>query len=313
MERIARELLRALRGQRSQVAFARRLGYKGNPVADWEAGRRFPTALEMLRAYEKVTGDVVAAFARFHPSIPARLADGTLDVAAWLSALRGSASAQDIAARAKLSRHQVSRWLRGQTQPRLPDFLRVLDAITGRATDLVAELVPIEGVPSAHRDWERRQAARSVAHEEPWTEAILRVIESRGYRELPAHSSEFVADALELSLEVVQRCLGKLDAAGIIARRGARYQPAQALTVDTRAIGKLREHWAGVAAERVRVPRPDDVFSYNVLSASSADMERIDALLRATFREIRMIVANTSEDEVAALVNLQLVRWGPRE
>lgn len=310
---MARELLRAMRGQRSQVAFARRLGYKANPVADWEAGRRFPTALEMFRAYEKVTGDVAAAFARFHPSIPARLTDGTLDIASWLSALRGSASAQDIAARAKLSRHQVSRWLRGQTQPRLPDFLRVLDAITGRATDLVAELVPIDRVPSAHRDWERRQAARSVAHEEPWTEAILRVIESRPYRRLPAHSSQLVADALDLSLQVVRRCLDKLDAAGIIAQRGGRYEPMQALTVDTRAIGKLREHWAGVAAERVRAPRPDDIFSYNVLSASRADMERIDALLRATFREIRSIVAGTREDEVAALVNLQLVRWGPRD
>lgn len=313
MERMARELLRALRGRRSQVAFARRLGYKANPVADWEAGRRFPTALEMLRAYEKVTGDAAEAFARFHPSIPARLPDGTWDLGSWLSALRGSASAQDIAARAKLSRHQISRWLRGQTQPRLPDFLRVLDAITGRATDLVAEIVPIEHVPSAHRDWQRRQAARNLAHEEPWTEAILRVLESRQYRSLPAHSSEVVADALELSLDVVQRCIDKLDAAGIIAERGRRYEPAQALTVDTRAIGKLREHWAAVAAERVRAPRPDDIFSYNVLSASRADMERIDALLRATFREIRMIVANTSEDEVAALVNLQLVRWGQRE
>jgi transcriptional regulator with XRE-family HTH domain len=312
MERMARELLRALRGQRSQVAFARRLGYKANPVADWEAGRRFPTALEMLRAYEKVTGDVVDALARFHPSTPSRLTDGTLDVASWLSALRGSASAQDIAARAKLSRHQVSRWLRGQTQPRLPDFLRVLDAITGRATDLVAELVPIDRVPSAVRDWQRRQAARSLAHEEPWTEAILRVIESRPYRGLSAHSTEFVADALDLSLDTVQRCVDKLDAAGIIAQRGGRYEPVQALTVDTRAIGKLREHWAGVAAERVRAPRSDDIFSYNVLSASRADIDRIDALLRATFREIRMIVANTSEDEVAALVNLQLVRWGPR-
>src|SRR5688572_2944177 len=232
MERMARELLRALRGQRSQVAFARRLGYRANPVADWEAGRRFPTALEMLRAYEKVTGDVAEAFARFHPSVPARLTDGTLDIAAWLSALRGSASAQDIAARAKLSRHQVSRWLRGQTQPRLPDFLRVLEAITGRATDLVAELVLIDRVPSALRDWERRQAARSLAHEEPWTEAILRVIEGRPYRDLPAHSSQFVADALDLSLETVQRCLDKLDAAGILARRGGRYEPVQALTVD---------------------------------------------------------------------------------
>lgn len=213
--------------------------------------------------------------------------------------------------RAKLSRHQVSRWLRGQTQPRLPDFLRVVDAITGRATDLVAELVPIDLVPSARLDWERRQAARNLAHEEPWTEAILRVIESRSYRDLRAHSTQVVAEALELPLEVVQRCLDKLAAAGVIASRGERYEPARALTVDTRAIGRLREHWAGVAATRSRAPRPDDIFSYNVLSASRADMARIDALLRATFREIRMIVANTSEDEVAALVNLQLVRWGP--
>src|SRR4051794_28830135 len=116
MEQTARELLRALRGPRSQVAFARRLGYKANPIADWEAGRRFPTALETFRAYEKVTGDIEAAFSRFHPSTLARQSDGMLDIAAWLSGLRGSASAQDIAARAKLSRHQVSRWLRGQTQ-----------------------------------------------------------------------------------------------------------------------------------------------------------------------------------------------------
>lgn len=313
MERIARELLKALRGPRSQVAFARRLGYKGNPVADWEAGRRFPTALEALRAYEKLAGNAEEPFGRFHPSIPARRSDGTLDLASWLSALRGSASARDIAARAKLSRHQVSRWLRGQTQPRLPDFLRLLEAITGRASDLVAELVPIESVPSAHRDWARRNAARNLAHEEPWTEAILRIIESKGYRELPEHSAPFICGALDLPLEVVQRCVDKLEAAGIVARRGEHYQAVQALTVDTRSIGKLREHWAAVAAERARAPAARDIFSYNVLSASRADVERIDALLRAAFREIRMIVAHTGDDEVAALVNLQLVYWGPGE
>jgi transcriptional regulator with XRE-family HTH domain len=313
MERIARELLKALRGPRSQVAFARRLGYIGNPVADWEAGRRFPTALEALRAYEKVTGNAEEPFGRFHSSIPARRSDGTLDLASWLSALRGSASARDIAGRAKLSRHQVSRWLRAQTQPRLPDFLRLLDAITGRASDLVAELVPIESVPSAYRDWMRRNAARNLAHEEPWTEAVLRIIESRRYRELPEHSSPFISGALDLPLDVVQRCVDKLEAAGIVARRGAHYQPARALAVDTGSIGKLREHWALVAAARARAPGARDIFSYEVLSASRSDVERIDALLRATFREIRMIVAHKSGDEVAALVNLQLVHWGPAE
>jgi transcriptional regulator with XRE-family HTH domain len=313
MERIARELLKALRGPRSQVAFARRLGYIGNPVADWEAGRRFPTALELLRAYEKVMGNAEEPLGRFHPSIPARRSDGTLDLAPWLSALRGSASAQDIAARAKLSRHQVSRWLRGQTQPRLPDFLRLLEAITGRASDLVAELVPIESVPSALRDWARRNAARNLAREEPWTEAVLRIIESKRYGELPEHSSPFISGALDLPLEIVQRCVDKLEAAGVIVRGGERYQLVRALVVDTRSIGKLRQHWAAVAADRARTPGPRDIFSYDVVSASRADVERIDALLRAAFREIRTIVADTSEGEVAALVNLQLVCWGPAE
>lgn len=67
MEIVARQFLRAVRGARSQAAFSRKLGYRGNPVADWEAGRRFPTAEEALRACERVGIDVHAAFHRFHP------------------------------------------------------------------------------------------------------------------------------------------------------------------------------------------------------------------------------------------------------
>ena len=66
MDLVAQQLLRAVRGKRSQVAFARRLGYRGNPIADWEASRRAPTAAEALRACELSGIDVAAAFARFH-------------------------------------------------------------------------------------------------------------------------------------------------------------------------------------------------------------------------------------------------------
>lgn len=66
LEVVARQLLRAVGGKRSRVAFARKLGYRGNPVADWEASRGSPTAAEALRACEAAGIDVVAAFARFH-------------------------------------------------------------------------------------------------------------------------------------------------------------------------------------------------------------------------------------------------------
>ena len=73
VERVASEFLRALRGKRSQLAFARRLGYRGNPITDWERGARFPTAVEALRAAARANIDVAAAFRRFAPDVPALL------------------------------------------------------------------------------------------------------------------------------------------------------------------------------------------------------------------------------------------------
>src|SRR5688572_28684620 len=103
MELVARELLRAVRGKRSQDAFARRLGYRGNPIADWEASRRAPTAAEALRACELSGIDVVAAFARFH-RVPLVVNEGVYQVGPWLSELRGSLATTELAARANCSR-----------------------------------------------------------------------------------------------------------------------------------------------------------------------------------------------------------------
>jgi len=310
MEVVARQLLRAVRGKRSQVAFARKLGYRGNPVADWEASRRSPTAAEALRACEAAGIDVVAAFARFHRVALARQ-KGEFEVGLWLSELRGSLGTTELAQRAGRSRQQVARWLSATTEPRLPDFLVLVDNITGRLCDLVAELVPIEQVPSLKADYEQRLVARRLAHEEPWTEAILRVMETQAYRTHEAHPDGFIARELGIEHDTEVRCLEKLKAAGVLVKRDTRYEPLRSLTVDTRAIPQLKAHWCRVAEQRLPAPRADDVFCYNVLSASKADMERIRQLMLATFREIRSIVEHTPKDEAVALVNLQMVQWPP--
>ena len=73
MERAAQEILRAIRGSVSQVAFSRMLGYRSNPVSDWEGGRRFPTAEETVRAAARRHIDVRGAFERFHPPVAGRV------------------------------------------------------------------------------------------------------------------------------------------------------------------------------------------------------------------------------------------------
>jgi transcriptional regulator with XRE-family HTH domain len=111
-EQIAAELLRALRGKRSQRAFARRLGYRGNPITDWENGRRFPDAVEALRAAQIVRVDVRRAFAQFQAVPPPIDAKGDVVLGSWLSELRGTTSAILVSANVRISRHSPVRRMR---------------------------------------------------------------------------------------------------------------------------------------------------------------------------------------------------------
>jgi transcriptional regulator with XRE-family HTH domain len=307
-ELAACELLRAVRGRRSQLAFARKLGFRGNPIPDWESGRRAPTAERALEACHSVGIDVVAAFGRFHVAPAGNLLQRG-GLARWLEQVRGATSVSDLAKRSGYSRHQVARWLGNQARPRLPEFLQLVDAITGRISDLIAELVPIEQVPCLLELHTRRDAARRLAYEEPWTEAILRVLEIGEYRALPEHTPGFISAYLGVDPEIETRCLDKLLDAGVIRRDGARYRTVGSLTVDTRSVSVLKAHWTQCALERVERPERDDLFSYNVFSASEADLLRIRELLRATYREIRALVAVTPADERVALINIQFVQW----
>jgi hypothetical protein len=57
-EALARQFLRALRGNRSQVAFSRRLRYRSNIAYLWESGRNMPTAAVALAAAARTGIDV---------------------------------------------------------------------------------------------------------------------------------------------------------------------------------------------------------------------------------------------------------------
>lgn len=314
MNNAASQLLRALRGRRSQVQLARRLGYKGNPITDWETGRRYPSAAQMLHVCRRVGVDVDGAFNSFHASSADSLGAGDdAGVAAWLDTLRGSTSLVELSRRTGASRYAVGRWIHGDARPRLPDFLSLVDAITGRVPDLVAALVPIEAVPALAERYHAFEAARRLAFEEPWTALILRVLETEAYQALPVHEPGWIARRLQLDPTVEARCLDRLVAVGVLSLSRGRYQSASPLSVDTRsnraALNALKSHWLTVADTRLQDPGDGDLFFYNLISLSHADCDRIRDLQRAYFRELRAIVAASEPCETVALINLQLIEW----
>ena len=318
----AAELMRAIRGGRSQRAFAKRLGYKGNPATDWEHGRHFPTAAEALRAATCCKLDVNAAFRTFSTEALPEVQNGHWVLYPWLAALKGSMTQTELAERCGCSRFSIRRWLTGQGEPKLPEFLRLLDAMSGRAFDWVAALVPIDQLPSLTARHAQAQAAKTLAVEHPWTEALLRLLETQEYQASP-HSDEQLANALGLPKGAIPATLALLADAGVVDTSAGRYRVVGNLAVDTRGvpggIWALQAHWAEVAAARARYNRnanqadpfhtSADWYAYNVISVSVTDLALVQDRMKQAYADIRSIVAASEPAERAALVNLQLIKW----
>ena len=312
LQSVAQELILALRGRRSQTAFSRRLGYKSNVAYAWESGRRAPTAAEALRAASRVGVDVRAAVRRFYQADPPWLAEQDpatpAGVAAWLRDLRGDIPRVRVAQASGLSRYAVARALSGEAEPRLADFLRLVEAMSARALDLVATLVDPSQLPSARARWRHLQAQRRLAVEQPYTQAVLRAVELVDYQALPRHLDGWIAARLGLSPEIEAACLDLLAHAGELRWDGQRWRPAGAQAVDTRSdpahSRQLKAWWAKVGLDRLGQD-PDGLWSYNVISVSEADLHHIRELHLAYVRAVRAIVAESAPAERVAVLNVQ--------
>jgi transcriptional regulator with XRE-family HTH domain len=315
---LARELLRELRGKRSQTAFSRHLGYKSNVLYTWESGRRSPTAETFFRVATKSRVDWPTQLRLFLGSAPQWLPKKPVAQGTWLvpflEELRGSVPLMEVARRMNIHRATVSRWLNGKAEPKLPEFLHLVDVMSERLVDFVALFVEPSRLPACTEAWSELLAQREVAYHLPWSHAVMRVLELSEYRGLPVHEVGYVSRKLSIPLGVETLCLERLAAAGLIVKRQRRWEVVRVLTVDTRAqpeAGRaLKSHWAHVGLERLMALEPNkvDLFSYNLFAVSESDWLRIRERHIAYFQELRAIVAQSSPAERVVLVNLQLLR-----
>jgi transcriptional regulator with XRE-family HTH domain len=314
---LGRQFVRAARGRRSQTALSRRLGFRSNVLYAWESGRREPTAATVLHMLEVLRVDVRARIGGFFAQAPAWL-EG-LDpatpagVAALLRELRGSIPVVELARRTTFSRYAIARWLDARAEPHFADFLRLLDAASLRVLDFVALFQNPASLPAAAPAWRLLEAHRRAAYEEPWTVAVLRTLELAPYQRLTAHEPGWIARRLGISLEEEHRCLRTLEETAQIRRRGARYEPVQGITVDTRhdalAERRLKQSWAEIGVQRLARGAPG-LFSFNVFAVSERDLAKLEGLHRSYFRHLRAIVAASTPSERVVVANVQLFSLG---
>jgi transcriptional regulator with XRE-family HTH domain len=309
------ELLRALRGKRSQAGFGRRLGYQANVAYTWESGRRFPPAQVLFRAaaLNRVPFQPIARFMQV-PELTAKRAWAASDTAALLRGLAGAALLAVSAKAARADRTTVARWLRGDTEPRLPQLLAFVDGLTHRLVEFVSLFVVPESVPCLRQLSRELDAQRRIAYELPWSHAVLRALELDAYRAQPVHVPGFIAGRLGIDVDQEDSLLDALRAAGLIRRRKGKWAPARVLTVDTRADPQrdrqLKAHWAEVGLARLgrrRSANAEALHSYNLFAVSDAHFVRLRELHLEYYERVRRLIADSSTADRVVLLNQQLI------
>ncbi len=311
---LSSEFIRQLRGRRTQAAFSKRLGARTNVVHTWEAGRRWPTATLSLKAAATAGIDVRAALTRFYRTSPGWLSRSEPTqpafIADLLEDLRGNTKLADVAARTGRSRFAVARWLKGEAEPRLPDFFRMIEGTSLRLLDFVAAFVDPNRLPSIADSWQELEAGRRAAYELPWSHAVLRVLELARYQSLEKHEPGFIAKQLGITTNEEQACLEALIQAGQLVWDGRRYHVLHARLTDTRqnpeADKRLKLWWYSQALEHLEQDK-EGLFSYNLFTVSERDYQRLKELHLAYFRELRSIVAASELAERVVLANVQLL------
>jgi transcriptional regulator with XRE-family HTH domain len=314
--RLASELLRALRGKRSQPAFSRQLRYKSNVAYLWEAGRAYPSFEKTLAIARAARVEPAAALRRFYGEerLPDWLRVPRIELPllalSFLEELRGGTSVAELARRTGFNRFAIARWLDGRAAPRLPQALALIEASSLRVLDFVASLVDPKRLPSfaaAHADL---VAARRAAYELPFSLVVLHALELEDYRRLQRHEPGFLARRLGLSEAEEQSYLSALLAAGQIRDNGARYEPTRIQVVDTRGderrAAQLRRYFFQLALDRVIQGTPS-ASGYNVFAVSRADYARIIELQRGYYAQLRAIVAASEPVQVIALASTHVL------
>jgi hypothetical protein len=226
-----------------------------------------------------------------------------------------------------LSRYQVSRCLAGITKPSLPVFFALVDALSGRLPELVAHWVDIERIPALVARHRATEAARQCAYTQPWSSAVLALIDAgKNSVERRTPSGKALArfepadtlcrelgSLLDISPETAANALVALAAAGIIrSRRGQLHIEAPLLT-DTRqdpeAARRLRRHWASVSANRLAAPQPNDLFAHNVFAVSRQGYDTLRDMQTRFYQSARAVIKESEPSEVAALMVLHLMAW----
>lgn len=312
--RVKHELLRALRGDRTQLELSRRLGYSFNQVGKWESDAKRLKWPDFYDLCEVVGAPIDRALREVFLVIQEDPRE-PLSVIQALRCFHGSMPLPTISKKLHCHISVLRRWIAGTVVPDVEAIFGLMDLRKGFFPLFLSKLAPVDSLPSVQDRILADELTRSRIKTDPELVSVELALRLEAYKALPTHSDSFIAQATSLRIADVQERLRWLESSGRIRLTNGKYATVRNLdnlTGDPVAVARLRRHWAQRTLDRFDTPngvptnsklRPN-FQSCLVCTVSKQEMSRIFDILNRCFEEIRQLESPTpqAEDEIRVLM-----------
>jgi len=306
LETVVRELLRSLRGKRSQLALSRRLGYSFNQVGKWESGHTKIRWDEFVRLSGLCKSPLDQALTNHY-----KYKGTAANCDAIIKNLIGSERVSTIAKKTGFSRHSLAKWLKKSAFPTVPEMFRLLLLYRGGDDHLVSfigSLVSsIDELPSIAPEYRQRVKQIELSYQHPWLAAVKDCLSLQSYQRLEKHREGFVSRCLRISTAEEKMALDFLTEVGVLTFSKGKYQvTGKKLMFQENILDKekdiegnfrLREYWWSQALNHL-ISRPawsSLTFAFQTFTVSESAFRKIRALSVQYFSDVTKIIEEDEE------------------
>ena len=286
------ELIRALRGDRSQGQLSQRLKIGFNKVYKWEKGTASISWSEFLVLAKLCKCDVSQAIQGSY------LYRGKIDNAANLViGLLGTDQVNTISKRTGFGTGMVRRWLKGTSEPSLDVILSIMHRTQVTLVEFLTQLVDIESLPSLRKEYDLIMQTKQIFRSNLFLEAVACALNLQEYADAPKHPTGLIAKKLGISVSEEEAYLKLLLQCEVIEFDGKKYHHRPGLldltSQDTKIRIEMRKFWLKKSLDLVtplKAPPKEGMMHWAVAAVSEETGKLMTEAQKRFHHEIQLLM-----------------------
>lgn len=290
---LSQDLLRGVRGRRSQDYVNRKLGFSGNQVYRWEKGLRFIDWSDFVRVCALLDKDLEGIF-----RIQFGYREKSLESPQVVRHLLGSMKTPEAVRATGFSRSVLTKWMKGTTSPQLHQILKLLENPNRLLLPFVRELLGTVEIESLSKYEAQVQRMKDLYYREPVVAGLVAFLETSRFRDKKDFARR-MAGVFRMDGARIENLLREMISLGIVEEAefpaGAKIRSVDIRGSFEGALG-MRRFWFGHVARALDDLRPrdeDHLFPFFIFSVSEEGSRK---LREAHYRYASQLKAIIDED-----------------